>query len=144
MANNPSFIAFNRSQDCLLIRSDFRHCLPATLRAMNSQNHRAFQRKGELLAVSDSSQNQLEQARQALSVAIHLNSEETGTLVLLGEVSLAMRDLTTAEQDFAHACQTNARAANAWFFRGFIAWKRGDARQASADLRAARNVRGPD
>jgi len=114
------------------------------LARINSQNHRAFQRKGELLAASASSRNQLERARETLSVAIHLNSEETGTLVLRGEVSLAMRDLTTAEQDFAHACQTNARAANAWFFRGFIAWKRGDARQASADLRAARNARGPD
>ena len=114
------------------------------LARINSLNHRAFQRKGELLAASASSRNQLERARQALSVAIHLNSEETGTLVLLGEVSLAMRDLSTADQDFARACQTNARAANAWFFRGFIAWKRGDARQASADLRAARNARGSD
>src|SRR5215469_13373041 len=114
------------------------------LARINSQNHRAFQRKGELLAASASSRNQLEMARQALTTAIHLNSEETGTPVLLGEVSLAMRDLMTAEQDFAHACQTNPRAANAWFFRGFIAWKRGDARQASADLSTARNARGPD
>jgi len=55
-----------------------------------------------------------------------------------------MRDLGTAEQDFAHACQTNPRAANAWFLRGFIAWKRGDARQASSDLNSARNARGAD
>jgi tetratricopeptide (TPR) repeat protein len=114
------------------------------LARINPQNHRAFQRKGELLAASASSRNQLEQARQALTEAIHLNSEETGTLVLLGEVSVAMRDLKTAEQDFAHACQTNPRAANVWFLRGFIAWKRGDARQAETDLSEARQARGPD
>lgn len=114
------------------------------LARINPQNHRAFQRKGELLAASASSRSQLEQARQALTAAIHLNSEETGTLVLLGEVSLAMRDLATAEQDFAHACQTNPRAANAWFLRGFIAWKQGHAREASADLSAAHNALGPD
>jgi len=114
------------------------------LARINPQNHRAFQRKGELLAASASSRNQLQQARQALTAAIHLNSEETGTLVLLGEVSVAMRDLPTAEQDFAHACQTNPRAANVWFLRGFIAWKRGHARQAETDLSAARNARGPD
>jgi tetratricopeptide (TPR) repeat protein len=114
------------------------------LARINPQNHRAFQRKGELLAASASSRGQLEQARQALTAAIHLNSEETGTLVLLGEVSLAMRDLGTSEQDFAHACQTNPRAANAWFLRGFIAWKRGNVRQASVELSAARNARGPD
>lgn len=111
---------------------------------INPQNHRAFQRKGELLAASASSRNQLEQARQALTTALHLNSEETGTLILLGEVSLAMRDLAAAEQDFAHACQSNPGAANAWFLRGFISWKRGDLRQAAAELTAARKARGPD
>ena len=114
------------------------------LARINPQNHRAFQRKGELLAASASSRRQLDQARQTLSTAIHLNSEETGTLVLRGEVSLAMNDFSAAEQDFAHACQMNPRAANAWFLRGFIAWKRGDYRQALERLNAARQARGPD
>ncbi len=59
-----------------------------TLIRINPQNHRAFQRKGELLAASASSRSQLEAARQALDAALHLNSEETGTLVLLGQVAL--------------------------------------------------------
>jgi len=48
------------------------------LARINPQNHRAFQRKRELLEASASSRSQLDQARQALSTAIHLNSEETG------------------------------------------------------------------
>jgi tetratricopeptide (TPR) repeat protein len=111
---------------------------------INPQNHRAYQRKGELLAASASSLSELDQARQILSTAIHLNSEETGTLVLRGEVSLAMKDFAAAEEDFAHACQMNPRAVNAWFLRGFIAWKRGDYLQASEKLGSARQARGPD
>ena len=114
------------------------------LARINPQNHRAFQRKGELLAASASSRRQLGPARQALTVALGLNSEETGTLVLLGEVDLARGDLATAERDFTHTCQANSRAANAWFLRGYIAWKRQDFRQAAAMLSAARNARGPD
>jgi tetratricopeptide (TPR) repeat protein len=95
------------------------------LARINPQNHRAFQRKGELLAASASSHSQLDQARQNLSTAIQLNSEQTGTLVLRGEVSLAMKDFARAEQDFTHACQMNPRAADAWYFRGFIAWSEG-------------------
>ena len=111
---------------------------------INPQNHRAFQRKGELLAASASSRSELDQARQTLSTAIHLNSEETGTLVLRGEVSLAMKDFAAADEDFAHACQMNPRAVDAWFLRGFIAWKRGDSRQALEKLGSARQARGPD
>ena len=132
--------------NCLVLLGDIPGAIAQLdeLARINPQNHRAFQRKGELLAASATSRSQLEQARRALTAAIHLNSEETGTLVLLGEVSLAMRDLVAAEQDFGHACQTNPRAANAWFLRGFIAWKQGHAREASADLSAAHNARGPD
>jgi enediyne biosynthesis protein E4 len=115
-----------------------------TLARINPQNHRAFQRKGELLAASASSRNQFSGARQALEAALHLNSEETGTLVLLGQVALAEGDIPAAEQNLWHACQANARAANAWFLRGYIAWKRGDLRQAEAMLNSARNARGPD
>jgi tetratricopeptide (TPR) repeat protein len=114
------------------------------LARLNPQSHRAFQRKGELLAASASSRSQLEPARESLNAALRLNSEETGTLVLLGQVALAQGDLAIAEQHFAHACQANPRAANAWFLRSYIAWKQRDFRQASAMLAAARNARGRD
>lgn len=109
---------------------------------INPQSHRAFQRKGELLAASALSRRQLDPAHQALNVALSLNSEETGTLVLLGEVDLASGDLAAAERDFTHTCQANSRAANAWFLRGYIAWK-GGLPASFAMLTAARNARGP-
>jgi tetratricopeptide (TPR) repeat protein len=111
---------------------------------INSQSHRALQRKGELLAASASSKAQLERARQALNAALRLNSEETGALVLLGQVVLALGDGPAAEMLFAHACQANPRAANAFFFRGYIAWSQRDLRRASAMLEAARQARGRD
>ena len=114
------------------------------LARMNPQNHRAFQRKGELLAASASSRNQFESARQALDTALHLNSEETGTLILLGQVALAEGKSAEADEDFANACLANPRATDAWFLRGYIAWKRHDSHQTSAMLAAARTARGPD
>lgn len=111
---------------------------------VNAQSHRAFQRKGELLAASASSRAQLEAARHSLEAALRLNSEETGTLLLLGEVALGAGDLAAAEQHFTHVCQANSRAANAWFFLGYIAWKRNDPRQTAAMLSAARTALGPD
>ncbi|MCC6365288.1 MAG: VCBS repeat-containing protein [Bryobacterales bacterium] len=114
------------------------------LAQVNPQSHRALQRKGELLASSASSRSQFTAARAPLEAALRLNSEETGTLVLLGEVDLALGDLHAADQRFTHACQANARAANAWFLRGYIAWRRQDGREAAAMLTAARKALGPD
>ena len=115
-----------------------------TLARINPQNHRAFQRKGELLAASASSRSQLEAARLALDAALRLNSEETGTLVLLGQVALAEGKSAEADQDFAHACLANPHAANAWFLRGYIAWKKHDSHQTFSMLTAARDARGRD
>jgi len=114
------------------------------LAGINPANHRAFQRKGELLAASASSRSQLEVARESLDAALRLNSEETGTLTLLGQVALALGDFSTAEKHFMHICQTNPRAVNAWFLRGYIAWKKHDFKQASAMLATAREARGRD
>ncbi len=132
--------------NCLAAQGDVPGAL-AELDAMvrgNPQSHRAFQRKGELLAASASTRVQLEAARVPLNAAFRLNSEETGTLVLLGEVALALDDLATAERQFSHACQANPRAANAWFLRGYIAWKHQDGKGAVAMLSAARTALGPD
>ena len=111
---------------------------------INPQNHRAYQRKGEVLAASANSRGELTAARRTLDAALKLNSEETGTLVLLGEVELAQGDFPKADRDLAHVVQANPRAANAWYFLGYIAWKRGNTRQAAAMLAQAHNALGPD
>ncbi|MBI5086761.1 MAG: VCBS repeat-containing protein [Acidobacteria bacterium] len=114
------------------------------LAQINPQSRRAFQRKGELQAASAASRAQLGAAQTTLNSALRLNSEETGTLVLLGEVALAMGDLAGAERHLSHACQANVRAADAWFLRAYIAWKRGAAQQASSLLVSTKTARGPD
>jgi hypothetical protein len=59
-------------------------------------------------------------------------------------VQLAEGNLPEADRDFTHVLQANARAANALYFRGYIAWKRHDDRQAAALLGQAHHARGPD
>jgi tetratricopeptide (TPR) repeat protein len=132
--------------NCLALLGDIPSAIAELeiLARINPQNHRAFQRKGELLAASATSRAQLEAARAALKAALDLNPEETGTLLLLGQVTLAEGNFREAKQHLAHACQTNPRAVNAWFLRGYIAWKQRDFRQASAMLVRARDARGRD
>ena len=114
------------------------------LARINPANRRAYQRKGELLAASASSRSQLESARAPLKTALNLNPEETGTLLLLGQVALAEGELKEADQYFSHVCQANPRAVNAWYFRGYIAWRQADSDQSSAMLKKARDVRSRD
>ena len=66
-----------------------------------------------------------------------MNSQETGTFVLLEQAVLVAGKFATAE----HACQAD-HASNVWFLQGYIAWKRQDFRQASAMLTAACDARG--
>jgi tetratricopeptide (TPR) repeat protein len=109
---------------------------------LNAQSHRALQRKGELIAANARSRAQLEVARDPIEKALRLNSEETGALLLLGEVELGLGNMDRAERAFAHACQANPRAATAWFLRGYIAWKRRDRGAAGAMLAATRTALG--
>ncbi len=117
--------------------------LDALLR-INPQNHRGYQRKGELLAASATSRAQLIEAHKTLEAGLKLNSEETGTLVLLGEVELGLGRLDSAETTLTHVCTANPRAANAWFLRGYAAWKHGDQSRAQTLLKSAHNALGPD
>jgi len=111
---------------------------------INPQNHRAFQRKGELLAASADSRSQLESAREPLNAALRLNSEETGTLLLLAEVELTLGNFGAAQNHLTHVCQANPRAADAWFLRGYIAWKRHEKHETLTMLEATRTARGRD
>ena len=111
---------------------------------INPQNHRAFQRKGELLAASANSRSQLESAREPLNAALRLNSEETGTLLLLAEVELTLGNFGAAQNHLTHVCQANPRAADAWFLRGYIAWKRHEKHETLTMLEATRTARGRD
>jgi tetratricopeptide (TPR) repeat protein len=110
----------------------------------NPQSHRGYQRKGLLLAASAESTVELTAAEQAVSKALALNPEETGTLLLLGEIALLKGEPNTAARRLELACRTNPRATGGYFLRGYIAWKSNDAARARELLRAAKEARGND
>ena len=111
---------------------------------INQQSHRGYQRKGLLLAASANSAAQLNLAEESISKAVALNPEETGALLLLGEVALLKGDANAAAQRLELACRTNPRAVGGYFLRGYLAWKLNDARRAQDLLIAAKDARGKD
>jgi tetratricopeptide (TPR) repeat protein len=110
----------------------------------NPQSHRGYQRRGLLLAASANSKAQLTAAEAAVNQALALNPEETGTLLLLGEIALLKGDARTATERLELACRTNPRATGGFFLRGYIAWKSNDSARARELLLAAKNTRAKD
>jgi hypothetical protein len=86
----------------------------------------------------------LRAAEQALQRAHELNPEETGALLVLGEVSLVRGDRTLADERLAAATRTNPKAIGGLFLRGYLAWKRGDAGAAKDFLEQNRTALLPD
>jgi enediyne biosynthesis protein E4 len=132
--------------NCLLAGGDQNGALAQLdeLIRINPQSHRAYQRKGLVLASRAASKSDMHAAEQSVKQALALNSEETGALLLLGEIALAEGDFRKAGQHLEWTARTNPRAAGAFFLRGYLAWKRKDSSQAVEFLKAARNALGPD
>lgn len=114
------------------------------LQQLNPQSHRAWQQWGVIRARFARSDADLAAAQQALERAHRLNPEETGALLVLGEVALLRGDLKRAEEHLAAATHTNPKAAGGFFLRGYLAWKRGDSEAARHLLAQARAALGPD
>ena len=115
-----------------------------TLARINPSSHRAWQRRGVLLAASARTPAQWATAEDSIRRALNLNPEETGTLLLLGEIGLLRGDLTAAERSFRSACQANPRAVGGLFFSAYLAWKRHDRAAATQLLAVAKKARGPE
>lgn len=112
----------------------------AELKRINAQSQRAFAQWGTLRALSAKSPADLQAAEASLARAHAINPEETGALLVLGEVALLRGDTKLADERFAAACRTNPKAVGGFFLRGYLAWKRGDsdaAKQFLADTRTA-------
>jgi lipopolysaccharide biosynthesis regulator YciM len=85
--------------------------------------------RGHILAASARTKSDLQSAERSLEKAQAINPEETGTMLILGEVAIAMGDAAKAERRLEWVCSTNARAVGAFFLRAYIAWKKGDVRR---------------
>ncbi len=132
--------------NCLFAQGDTQGALEQLdeLVRMNPQSHRGYQRKGLLLAASAGSLTQLGAAEESVGRALALNPEETGTLLLLGEIALVKGDRNTAERRLELACRTNPRATGGYFLRGYLAWRSNDLARARDLLVSAANSRGKD
>ncbi len=96
------------------------------LARIDPQSHRAFKRWGTLEAGLARTPAELAEASRALEKALALNQEETGTLLVLGEVALMQGKPDLARQRLEWATTTNPKAVGGFYLRGYIAWKRGD------------------
>jgi tetratricopeptide (TPR) repeat protein len=114
------------------------------LQRLNAQSHRAFQQWGCLRALFASSDADLAAAEKSLEWAHALNPEETGALLLLGEVSLLRGHVAQADGRLSAACRSNPKAAGGFFLRGYLAWKRGDQAQAEKLLQDSRQALGKE
>ncbi len=114
------------------------------LARIDPQSHRAYKRWGTLEAEMARTPAELEEASRALEKALALNQEETGTLLVLGQVALMQGKPDLARQRLEWATTTNPKATGGFFLRGYIAWKRGDTKAAADLLRQARSALGPE
>ncbi len=114
------------------------------LTRINPSSHRGFQQWGVIRALSAKSDAELAAAEQSLATAHALNPEETGALMVMGEVALLRGNAPKADERLTAVCRTNPKAVGAFFLRGYIAWKRGDAAQAADLLQETRQALGKD
>lgn len=131
---------------CLAVQGDVAGALAQwdVLIRINPQSHRAHQQWGTLRALTAASAPDLQAAEARLEQAHAINPEETGALLVLGEIALLRGDPDKAEQRLAAACRTNPRAAGGFFLRAYLVWKRGDEPRARALLAEARQALGKD
>jgi hypothetical protein len=131
---------------CLVAQDDAMGALAQLqeLQRLNPQSHRAFQQWGCLRALSATSDTELAEAGKSLERAHALNPEETGALLVLGEVSLLRGDAANAEAHLSAACRSNPKAVGGFFLRGYLAWKRGDHAAATKLLEDTRAALGKD
>ncbi len=130
--------------NCLAVQGQTDQALAELDRLRRDQplSHRAYKQWGVLRALTAASPADLDAARQSLERALEINQEETGSLLVLGEIALLQGDSELADQRFEWACHTNPKAVGGFFLRGYLAWKRGDPEAAASLLATAHAARG--
>ncbi len=105
------------------------------------ESSRAWMQIGRIrLPGGDPDLDALDAARVAFRHCLKLNREESLPLVQLGLVDLLEGDLEKAEQRFEGAARLNPRSVAASWYRGWIAWLRGDRPRARLRLQRAHEL----
>jgi Flp pilus assembly protein TadD len=108
------------------------------LTTVNPSSARGHSQLGRLyLCLDPAAPFQLDSAEAQLRRAWDLNKEETGPPLHLGEAALLRGDRAGAERYFRAVLGSHATSPAAHFYMGYIAWKRGDTRAATAQFRDA-------
>ncbi len=116
----------------------------AILARQNPMSQRAFGRRAFLRAAEARSRSSLMEALRDAERAHAINPEETGALLLLGEIELLLGRNQQARRHLERVVQANARSEPAHFGLAWLAWRRGDHRGVESHLRALRAARGPE
>jgi Flp pilus assembly protein TadD len=132
--------------NCLAQQGDWAGALHelSELTRINPQSHRGHSQWGTFRALSAGSDADLAEAEKSMRRAHELNPEETGALLVLGQVELLRGKSTEADDSFAKVCQTNPKAVGAFFLRAYLASKHGDFDSAQDLLKKTRQALGPD
>jgi tetratricopeptide (TPR) repeat protein len=107
------------------------------LTRVNPSSHRGHRQVGFLRARIARTPEDLLSAETALERALAINPEETGVLLLLGEIDLIQGELEKAEQRLKWVCRSNPRSNSGFYLLGYIAWKSGDRADARSFLSRA-------
>jgi len=132
--------------NCLAVQGEIDEAMEhlETLMEINPMSHRAFKQWGVMRAMTARSSQDLEAANRALERSLEINKEETGAIMVLGELALVQGDDDLARQRFEWNTGTNPRSTGGFFLQGYLAWKRGDSEAAARLLEKAHETRGED
>jgi tetratricopeptide (TPR) repeat protein len=114
------------------------------LMEINPMSHRAYKQWGIMRAMTAESPDDLEAANRALERSHEINKEETGTVLVLGQIALMRGDEELAKQNLEWNTGTNPRSTGGYYLQAYLAWKRGDREASVAFLEQALGTRGED
>lgn len=101
------------------------------LLAVNPNSARAYHQLGNLSFCRGGADGpDLDRAEGYYRKALALNKEETAPVLRLGEIALFRGDLAAAADHLSDVLATHPRSREAVLFRGYVAWRQGDAAQA--------------
>jgi tetratricopeptide (TPR) repeat protein len=116
----------------------------AILTRQNPMSQRAFSRRAFLRAVEARTRAAMEEALRDAERAHAINPEETGALLLLGELELLLGRAGQAQRHLERVVLSNPRSVPAHFGLAWLAYRSGAPRMVKTHLEAVAAARGKD
>ncbi len=116
----------------------------AVLARQNPMSQRAFSRSAFLRAAEAKTRGGMLEALRDAERAHGINPEETGALLLLGEIELLLGRGDPARRHLERVVLSNPRSEAAHFGLAWLAQQRGDGQAVQKHLAAVKAARGPE